>query len=132
MVPDQRGSGLKNGCSRLVSGRGHVFLRTALRHADVLRPIRHGFGRVGHKGKGISVRRLTLERNQGKHLELRMNAPNVLLTRDDLCDRWKLSKSSIVKLEKRGELRPIRLTLRNVRYSLAHILSIEATNSDSE
>ena len=61
-----------------------------------------------------------------------MNATNVLLTRDDLCDRWKLSKSSIVKLEKRGELRPIRLTLRNVRYSLAHILSIEASNPDSE
>lgn len=53
-----------------------------------------------------------------------MESPKPLLTRDELQARWKLSRSTIIRLEKLRQLRPIKLH-RAVRYLLADIVAIE-------
>lgn len=47
------------------------------------------------------------------------------LTRCELAKRWKISLTTIRRMEKRGDLNPIRLSGRLVRFDLAGIERVE-------
>lgn len=48
-----------------------------------------------------------------------------LLTRIELAKRWKCSLTTIRRMEKRGDLNPMRLSGRLVRFDLAEIEAVE-------
>ncbi len=50
-----------------------------------------------------------------------------LLSRRSICDRWDVSIDFIRKLEGTGELNPIKLSPRCLRYRLSEIMNIENT-----
>jgi hypothetical protein len=50
-----------------------------------------------------------------------------LLTRADLCTRWRCSPSTLKRMEKSGFLRPVRLRS-NVRYRVDQIEQIESAS----
>lgn len=58
-----------------------------------------------------------------------MTKPTVLITRGDLASRWKLSETTLAKLDKLGQLRPIKFGRRVIRYHLDDILAIELGSS---
>ena len=62
-----------------------------------------------------------------------MHHPNGLLTRDELQTRWNLSRSTIIRLDRANQLRPIKTYPKGGRglkvvYLLADILAIESTS----
>jgi hypothetical protein len=54
------------------------------------------------------------------------------LTRDQLARRWTCSISTIKRLETAGELKPVRLGRRLVRYSMERIQAIENTGAEPD
>jgi excisionase family DNA binding protein len=50
---------------------------------------------------------------------------NQYLTRFELAERWKCSLTTIRRMEKRGDLNPIRLSGRLVRFALSGIEKVE-------
>ena len=55
-----------------------------------------------------------------------MRTKEHLISREDLADRWGLTKESIKRMERKGLVQPIKLAPRVVRYNLATIEAYEA------
>lgn len=56
----------------------------------------------------------------------------VMLTRDELCDRWHISKATLGNYQRAGRIKPTRFGGRRVLYALEDVLTAEARRQGGE
>jgi hypothetical protein len=79
-----------------------------------------------HSGKLLTL--TTIKEPRRRRRITRDDLEEVFLNRKQLAKRWGISVRQLIVKERAGELRPLRLSYRTVRYRLSDIVALEAAH----